>query len=1054
MKVRLLCVLLILVMALPAMAAPPKHKQYLNPTSTRTDNSPRIDVNNILMFVTNHGNYGRDLAGVFGNDAGTYYPYAGDEFIVNGLLDDWALYAMGMWCGGMVGGDIRVFINEYSDECVPGPMVGGTFQNDRPEFKIYKLHRDSLAGNPNADYLNWPVDQGAPVDTLGNPAMIGDQMLWAVYNDANAENHTNDAGLTDPLGYEIRQTTFAFNRTGALGSMIFVRFRIYNKGGNTVDPAYFSVWADPDLGDSGDDLVGVDTLTNLGFVYNGSAYDANYGSIVPAVGVDFFQGPLVENTPADTLADGSPKYPDPGLMWGQEWPGYHNLGMVSFNKYINGSDPNSYDETYGFMRGLYKYEGVMQDYLIDGVKSNYMFPGDPVTGVGDLDFSPEDRRWMQTTGPIRFEPGDSTEILCAYIFGTGSDYLNSITVVRELDVFAQSLYPGFTPPSPPAKPVVEAAELDGAIVLTWGDTSEVDPGDYPFEGYTVWQGDGPTAGASWKEIETFDIVNGQTVLRDVLKDPNSQTGSKLLQTVREGTDAGTAYSYTFNTNRLTGDELYNYTEYYYKVSAFSFDSTAPNGDKFLESEARVTAIPKSPAAGVSYAHLSGEMLEVSHTGSADGSVTVQVVDPSSTTGHDYSVTFSTDPELGVVWALHDVTDGTTLLEDQVNQTGDASYFVVDGLLVKVMGPDPGVKPGDMFASDDETTWGWDIVGTRRWTWGGADGFGFEGFRGALGWGGPSDTHGFGDADPIDPATLPTVELRLATVAADGTYDDSQEDVSYAYRYLRGAGNPPAQPEFAPFIIDDTYGSYGFQDFNKSCPLAAYNMDTDPPTRLEVGYLENNATDGLVDGKYWPGTNDVYDNVASSGPREWLWIFNTEYSETPNPAYQMNAIDDAIPVMYWGLWNRHSSSGLVYDDGDVFIIYPNRVNSAADTYTFTSAAPSVEMSEAALDAIKTVPNPFYLFGPYESDPSDKQVKFINLPEQCSIKIYNLAGDMVKSLTHNDATSVKVGEETWNTLTNADVPVASGIYIYVVDAPGFGQKMGKMAIFTEVEVLNRY
>ncbi|MCK4573743.1 MAG: hypothetical protein KAU36_05200, partial [candidate division Zixibacteria bacterium] len=95
-------------MALPAMAAPPKHKQYLNPTSTRTDNTPRINVNNILMFVTNHGNYGRDLAGVFGLDAGTFFPYAGEEFITNGLLDDWSMYAMGMWVGGKVGTDVRV----------------------------------------------------------------------------------------------------------------------------------------------------------------------------------------------------------------------------------------------------------------------------------------------------------------------------------------------------------------------------------------------------------------------------------------------------------------------------------------------------------------------------------------------------------------------------------------------------------------------------------------------------------------------------------------------------------------------------------------------------------------------------------------------------------------------------------------------------------------------------------------------------------------------------------------------------------------------------------
>jgi hypothetical protein len=39
------------------------------------DNDTYVNANKILMFVTNHGNFGRDLAGVFGYDYGTFYPY-------------------------------------------------------------------------------------------------------------------------------------------------------------------------------------------------------------------------------------------------------------------------------------------------------------------------------------------------------------------------------------------------------------------------------------------------------------------------------------------------------------------------------------------------------------------------------------------------------------------------------------------------------------------------------------------------------------------------------------------------------------------------------------------------------------------------------------------------------------------------------------------------------------------------------------------------------------------------------------------------------------------
>ena len=89
------------------------------------DNQTYINANKILMFVTNHGNFGRDLSGVFGRDAGTFYPYVSIEDIQNGTLDAYALYAAGIWIGGRVNGLVRVAVAEYSDEYVPGPMVGG-----------------------------------------------------------------------------------------------------------------------------------------------------------------------------------------------------------------------------------------------------------------------------------------------------------------------------------------------------------------------------------------------------------------------------------------------------------------------------------------------------------------------------------------------------------------------------------------------------------------------------------------------------------------------------------------------------------------------------------------------------------------------------------------------------------------------------------------------------------------------------------------------------------------------------------------------------------------
>ncbi|MBK8230262.1 MAG: hypothetical protein IPK72_06680 [Candidatus Eisenbacteria bacterium] len=204
-------------------------------------------------------------------------------------------------------------------------------------FQVYKVNRGET---DSEDYLNWPVADGAPVNEDGTPQIIGDQTLWSVYNDADASKHTNDAGNSDPLGLEVQQTSFAYARQEPLGNMVFMKWKFINKGEHTLDDTYVSVWSDPDLGGAGDDLVGCDTLLSLGYCYNATNEDELYGSAPPAVGFDFFQGPIVPS-PGDTA-----------YVSGRAVPGYRNLPMTSFNKYINGTDPSSPVESYNYMQGL------------------------------------------------------------------------------------------------------------------------------------------------------------------------------------------------------------------------------------------------------------------------------------------------------------------------------------------------------------------------------------------------------------------------------------------------------------------------------------------------------------------------------------------------------------------------------------------------------------------------------------------------------------------------------------------------------------------------------
>ena len=79
---------------------------------------------------------------------------------------------------------------------------------------------------------------------------------------------------------------------------------------------------------------------------------------------------------------------------------------------------------------------------------------------------------------------------------------------------------------------------------------------------------------------------------------------------------------------------------------------------------------------------------------SDGSVVPLVIDANQLTGDSYEVTFDiVDDE--TVWNLTNTSTSTQILSNQTNQTGDDEYATVDGMLLKVVGPSPGVKDWDV-----------------------------------------------------------------------------------------------------------------------------------------------------------------------------------------------------------------------------------------------------------------------------------------------------------------------------------------------------------------------
>ena len=117
------------------------------------------------------------------------------------------------------------------------------------------------------------------------------------------------------------------------------------------------------------------------------------------------------------------------------------------------------------------------------------------------------------------------------------------------------------------------------------------------------------------------------------------------------------------------------------------------------------------------------------------------------------------------------------------------------------------------------------------------------------------------------------------------------------------------------------------------------------------------------------------------------------------------------------------------------------NSGYPMYEFTTRniAPEkverVEDVENLLSEINIVPNPYYGYSNYEHGALENYVRIVNLPAYCTISIYTVNGTMIRTLTHgSDATSFV----EWVLKNHANIPIASGVYIIHVDAPGIGER----------------
>lgn len=1084
-------------LAHPARAAeeeggrPPQRAARLAKVAAGTTNQTLVNVGQVASWIYSDGKSANQPDG----NAGLYFP--------RGNIIAAAIFQDGLVWGGKVndGSDpaIRVGGQTFSLGTVPGAILSPGVAEDVNDLanvdRVWRIRRDYLTADLRQDaaelnvtsaaavtaaqiaavrqqyaddWRDWPAHKGAPFyDAEGDghytpqfnadgspilfpeadePGLAGaDQVVWLVANDLNASAVQTMYG-SPSIGLEMQLTLWAYRRSDPLGNIIFKQFRVIYKGTATtpatatIDSMYFCQWADPDLGAAGDDFVGSDTSLSLGYVYNSVSTDGNYSQVglpPPASGYDFFAGPLVPDPAGEAIF---------GL---KKRRGFRNLPMTTFAYFAAGqtdSDPTrggDYNGTlqwWNLLRGFRpRPENPAQPWT-DPTNGNavtkFRVPGDPVAGEGWVDANPGDRRLLLASGPFTMALGDTQEVVVAVMAALGSDRLSSISVLKFTDRFAQEAFDNlFELPRPPQPPVLSATEFNGQILLNWGENPTevaktegvVDKG-YAFQGYNVYQL--PTAGASLNQgikLATFDLVDEVTTIAQETFDQGS--GLVLELPVQIGRNSGIQRTFVIARDRLREKLLINGQTYFFAVTAYSFNGTPGLTTRTLESSPSVvTVVPQTTKPGVRYQTVRGDTLAASHvSGISDGAVTPVVVDPSRTQEASYEVTFDENGH----WQLKNVTSGKVLLANQTNQSGDGDYLITEGLQVIVAGPP--LAGLDYHVEEDG----------NRWVTGGNHG-------GEIFFGGAFLGANFNGSNL---AAASYRNIRVEFFAKESFTDlngNGRYDIGEPYQLPAGAGQ-----------VANLYAGFALNAFTGQTvvPFRVFDIETDPPRQLDIVVRDRDGN----------GQWDLHKLYAEDDPNRvnlnngdfqfnYVYILDTDYDPNRwNPTaggqdFMAVHLTDGGPVQ-WNLWldqrGTREPMGAAFS---IEFIAPN-VNTAADKFTFSSKAPTSDLATAKADLslINVFPNPYRGFNRAELNRFNRFVTFSHLPRRATIRIFTLAGVLVRTIVKDDESQFL----NWNLQNERGLPAASGIYLAHLEMPDMNEvKILKLAIVREEQFLRNF
>ncbi|MFH1686884.1 MAG: hypothetical protein ABIE70_05110 [bacterium] len=241
----------------------------------------------------------------------------------------------------------------------------------------------------------------------------------------------------------------------------------------------------------------------------------------------------------------------------------------------------------------------------------------------------------------------------------------------------------------------------------------------------------------------------------------------------------------------------------------------------------------------------------------------------------------------------------------------------------------------------------------------------------------------------------------------------------------------------PFSLDSLRALYG-EDFDpldhpQGDPLT-FGTVTYYFTKVDYNLSDDRSLQG-IHRRYPDAARDPHDVDEAGRPRYWEW----EY-----------IIDDLLSTVPFYV------SVTAFDFGHMPRDLPAMESTVSENQIRAMAAEpfGVGRNDNKLD-VYCYPNPYRIDAGYyaagfenrEDETSAERARtiwFANLPEECTVSIYSLDGDLIRKLDHDGTKEPGMASHLrWDLINRNREPVVTGLYYWVVES-GLGSQIGKLVI----------